>query len=108
MGTVVYLPNANRQCRDCDCTKAVATRAEYLDARAALTPTATCGECGDRIEKPTTFQAGFEGVQHGHCDDCGRTDELVTCEMTLPGTLGTGKLLLCHACVALFDEPLEA
>ncbi len=100
MSNVLYLPQANRLCPDCGCTKAVSDAAAWRDAVLWLMPVETCLCCGDRVEADALYasDAPESGVL-GPCEICGDQDLLVGCLFDQPDGKRDTRLLLCADCV---------
>lgn len=105
MGTVVYLPCADRMCGDCGCTKAVARGSERVDPLLGLQPVKVCGACGDRVEDIGPIRTLQQSAGVAHCDECGAVrDDLVACTIALPGSAGSGNIFLCNGCLSAYDD----
>lgn len=105
VSNVLYLPQANRKCRNCDCTKAVCGRIGTHDPHYALIPTIQCGTCGDLVEaKQPPINVSAKTGHVSCCDDCGTEDDLALATITLPENLGTGHIFLCPDCIARYDD----
>lgn len=102
MGDVIYLRYANRVCKDCGCTKALAASVARNDPMDIFTQVADCGRCGDRVEVARAPGLEDDGLV---CDDCGQPDDtgLTPGTVRLPYNLGSGMVLLCTHCLARRD-----
>jgi len=68
---VVYLPSADRYCADCGQFRAVA-RACVRRNVSLLALSTDCGQCGDRVERPTDHDLGVP--TDAVCGQCGIAD----------------------------------
>lgn len=72
-----------------------------------FTNTEDCSNCGDRIEvdgPDLTDLLAEKLAAQGICKDCLAVDNLVTCELTVPGTTMVSRVTLCTDCIASVDE----
>lgn len=104
-GRVLFLPGADRHCRDCGGIKAIHRCATRLQEVLSFLPAESCGRCGDEIEAGSALPGdetptGFVPA----CQDCGTIYELVRAEVNLPEPKGCGWTYLCGKCVARYDD----
>ncbi|HRO63834.1 hypothetical protein [Thermomonas sp.] len=108
MGNVVYLPTADRLCRDCGGQKAVAHAAERMDPLPGLLPTRRCPHCGDRVEDLTPCLTLQQAAGVSGCHECGtESDDLIACTFEGPAGSEVSHAFLCEDCLAAHDERVD-
>ena len=100
---VSFLPNADRRCGDCGCTRAVPDSVARRDPALAIIATRKCNDCGHRVEANTTILDSVTPVA-ASCDECGAVGDHARAEVELPEGMGVGYVLVCEDCIALYDE----
>lgn len=104
---VSYLPGANRRCADCGCTRAVPDSIARRDPTLAVVATRECNDCGARVEVETAVLESVTPASSS-CDECGVVGMHARAEVELPEGMGTGYVLLCDECIAVYDEGPQA